>query len=75
VYIVNIAIKWANGDLEGFGASGLTEHDARRRALAKAERKAAALATQFAVLTRAEFKALGVEEQDALQTDWNMEML
>jgi hypothetical protein len=75
MYIVNIAVKWENGDLEGFGAAASTEAEAQRRAIAKAERKAAQYGTSFSVLTRNEYRALSVDEQDALQADWDMEML
>lgn len=77
MYIVNIAIRWANGDLEGFGASALTEQDARKRALDKAHRKASSLPHNcgFDVLDHAEYDALSADEQDALQADWDMETL
>lgn len=78
MYIVNIAVRWcATGELEGFGSSGLTEPDARQRALNKAYSKASTLpnSSGFDVLTKAEYDALSIEDQDTLQADWNMETL
>lgn len=77
MYIVNIAIRWANGDLEGFGSSGLTEESARKRALDKACKKAASFSGDcgFDVLSKAEYDALSIDEQDDLQRDWDSESL
>ena len=77
MYIVNIAIRWTNGDLEGFGSSGLSEASARKRALDKAYRKAASFPgnSGFDVLTKKEFQALDVDQQDELQSDWDKETL
>ena len=74
MYIVNVAIRWKTGELEGFGSSGLTEASARARALAKASEKAScfppALNT-YEVLSSAQYAALSVDEQEILQVDWD----
>lgn len=77
MYIVNIAVRWANGDLEGFGSSGLTEESARKRAMDKAYAKASSFSgsSGFDVLTKAEYDALSIDEQDLLQSDWDNEKL
>jgi len=77
MFIVNIAIRWANGDLEGFGGSGLTEESARVRAITKARQKALDMhiVGNFVQLTPSQYKALSIEEQDSLQADWDGESL
>lgn len=74
-YIVNVAVKWANGDLEGFSSSGLDEATARKRAIDKAHNKAASFAGNctFDVLTKTQYNALSIEQQDELQADWDSE--
>ena len=71
-YIVNIAIRWANGDLEGFRSSGLTEDGARQRAIQKAVNKSREMHIQgqFVHLTKSQYDALSCDEQDQLQMDW-----
>jgi hypothetical protein len=77
MYIYNIVVKWANGDLEGFGASGLTEKSAYDRAVKKAHDKASSFPTNsgFDVLTSAEYRQLTIEQQDDIQLDWNSSTL
>lgn len=70
-YLVNTAVRWSNGELEGFSATGLTEQSARERALNQAAIKAQSLgvATPKA-LTPKEYAALEDDEQDMIQSDW-----
>ena len=76
-YRVNIAIKWANGDLEGFSASALTESAARQRAINKAvtKSKEMRIAGQWIALNGPQYKALSIDQQDSLQADWDSESI
>ncbi len=69
MYIYNIDVKWSNGDLEGFGASGLTKEMALKRA--KAYQKASGFNIGFNILTQLQYKALSIREQDEIQIDWD----
>jgi hypothetical protein len=72
MYIYNIAIRWDNGDLQGFGASSLTEQTAYARALEKATRKQNEFGIKaFKVLTSREYSELSIDDQDAIQLDWD----
>lgn len=77
MYIYNLAIRWANGDLEGFGASGLTKESAFNRAVSKADRKAASFSgsTGYDILNKNEYDELSIDEQDELQRDWDNSQL
>lgn len=77
MYIVNVAVRWKNGDLEGFGSSGLTEESARKRAIDKAHAKAASFLGDcgFDVLDTKQYNSLSIEQQDSLQADWDSESL
>lgn len=75
MFIYNIAIRWHNGELEGFGASALTEHHAKARALQKAVMKSHDIAKTFTLLSSDEYQNLSVEEQDSLTEDWGKQYL
>ena len=75
MYIVNIAVRWFNLDLEGYSASGLTEQAARARALAKASDKSRFGKWTFKELTKAEYDALSSREKTELKADWDKEQL
>ncbi len=77
MYIYNIVVRWANGDLEGFGASALEKEQAYKRAVDKAEAKSKYHLRNgaYAVLSKADYDALSIEEQDQVQADWDSETL
>lgn len=76
MYIVNIAVRWQNGELEGFGSSALTETAARTRAILKAQRKALDLDLPLPKeLTKADYDALSAEDQEEIQKHWNSQSL
>ena len=74
-YIYSIAVRWPNGDLEGFRASALDKDHAQARAVSKAANKQREfrIPRVFQVLDSSDFAMLSVDEQDSIQLDWDTE--
>ena len=77
MYIYNIVVKWPNGDLEGFGSSGLDRDTAKERAVRKASEKQSLfrIVGIFQVLNSKEYQELTIDEQDSIQNDWDGQSL